>query len=121
MNLNAEHEPGTWNLEPGTGNVCLLSLLSQCLQQLAVDASEATVGHQHDDITWSMLAHDRVHDGVDVWNVTSLLTAALKIVDQLHRIEALGFRQRRPEHGREDDLIGHAKRAREIVLEDTAA
>ena len=62
-------------------------------EQLAVNAAEAAVGHQHDDISGPMLAHDRVDDGVDVRDMTSLLATTAKIVDQLHGIEPLGFRQ----------------------------
>ena len=86
-----------------------------------MNAAEATIRHEDDDIAGAMLAYDRVDNGVDVRDVTSLVTPGLKIVDQLRGIEALGFRQRRPEYGREDHLIGRAKRAREIVLEDTTA
>jgi len=86
-----------------------------------VNATEATVRHEHHHITVPMFVHDGVDDGIDVRNVPGLLAPRLEVVDQLGGVETFLFRQRRPEHGRKDHLVGHAERAREVVLEDTTA
>ena len=53
-----------------------------------MDAAEAAVRHQDNHIAGAMLANDGVHDGIDIWDVTGLLAARLKVVDKLHCVEA---------------------------------
>ena len=57
-----------------------------------MNAAESAVRHQHDDVARLMVANDRLHDRVDVRDVTSLLAAGTKIIDEfIHYVK--GFPQ----------------------------
>src|SRR5687768_15320665 len=105
--------PGTVVRAPGS--------MFQSLQELAMDAAETAVRHQHDDVTLAMFPENRADDLVVVRQVTGASSLCAKIVDEAPGVEALGLWQRRAEDRRDDDFVGAAKGPRKIILKHATA
>ena len=86
-----------------------------------MDAAEAAVRHQHDDVTLAMFPEDRADDLVVIRQVTGASSLCTKIVNELPGVEALGVGQRRAEDRCDDDLVGAAKGPGKIILKHATA
>src|SRR5688572_16953279 len=74
-------------------------LLAKCLEELAVNAAEPAVGHQHDDVAVPAFTDDRRDDVVDLGNVPGMATLAREVVHQLLRREPLRLGKARSKAG----------------------
>lgn len=71
-----------------------------------MDAVKATIGHDDDHITITGLGSHRRDDGVHGWDVPCGYAGTAEVPNQLGFGQTLGLRERRAEHGRQNDLIG---------------
>ena len=85
-----------------------------------MDAAEPAVGHEHDDIAGAVLADDGRDDVVIIRKVARPLPLRTQIQYEPIAIQALGIRQRRPEHCRENHFVRGSKRCRKRILEHAA-
>src|SRR5688572_7935694 len=93
----------------------------QGVQELAMDAAEAAVRHQHDNVPLAMLPDDRADDLVVVRQVTRAPALGAKVVDEAPGVEPLGVGQRRAEDRCDDDFVGADKSPGKIILKHATA
>src|SRR3989441_871544 len=91
------------------------------LKKFLMDAAEAAVRHEDDQVAGPMLARDGLDDVVDRLRLARLLTAAVEIADELRNREPLRLRELRSENRRNQHFVGAGERAGEVVLKHAAA
>src|SRR5687767_12060737 len=90
-------------------------------QQFSMDAAEAAVRHQHDDVPFAMFADDGRDDFVVVGHMTGVAALRTQVRDEPVGIQPLCLWKRRSKHGGDDDLVRGLERHRKGVLEHATA
>ena len=86
-----------------------------------MDAAEAAVRHEDDEIAVGVLAGNHLHDLIKGRRIARALPGACEIDDELLGGEPLAFGEIRAEHGRDHHLVCRAERPREILLKHAPA
>jgi len=73
-----------------------------------MDAAEAAVGHQHDDVSFALFANDGRDDLVVLGHMASVAAIRTQVRDQPVGIQPLCLWKRRSKHGGYDDFPAEA-------------
>jgi len=95
---------------------------TQALQQFAVNSSKTAIAKDADDFAAERALRNVGHDGIDVRQISSVLSCASEVEHQFFGVKPFFRREQfQASHLRDDDRIGIGKGAGQLVLENVAA